>query len=468
MKQLLVRNAVVDGRLTDIALRDGRIVAIATNLRGEELFDARGGRVIPGLHDHHVHLMATAAMQDSVALDGCLDLASLTDALRQASARLPQGAWLRASGLSHAIGAMLDRRRLDSILSDRPLRVQHQTGSLWVLNGAAIDRIGGDGWPEGAERDAAGLLTGRLFRCDRWLGERIGRSLPDLARLGHVLASYGITGATDASVTTDPQSATALADAVRSRHLALRLTLMSGEALPMPEDGAYALGPVKILLDDDKLPSVDALSATIRRARDWGRSVAAHCVTAGELAVMLAALGEAGARAGDRIEHGSVIPREAIPVLKALRLTVVTQPAFIDSRGDRYLRTVDPEDQPDLYRCASLMAAGVPVAGSSDGPYGDLDPWLAMRTAMSRRTQSGAALLKQERISAASALNLYLAPPQAAGGAPRRLTLGQPGDLCVLVPDGEGDLARPDRRNVAATIMDGWITYDARVGVPGA
>ena len=72
-------------------------------------------------------------------------------------------------------------------------------------------------------------------------------------------------------------------------------------------------------------------------------------------------------------------------------LTVVTQPEFIRSRGDRYLSTVSPDAIQDLYRCGSLLRAGVAVKASSDAPYGDLNPWLGVQAAADRYTAGGAA-----------------------------------------------------------------------------
>eukprot|EP01035_Chromulina_nebulosa_P014125 gene14125-18702_t len=72
-------------------------------------------------------------------------------------------------------------------------------------------------------------------------------------------------------------------------------------------------------------------------------------VTAGELALTLAVFAAQGARPGDRIEHGGMIPREAIEALRSMGLTVVTQSAFVGERGDRYLSAVDSE--PWIRRC---------------------------------------------------------------------------------------------------------------------
>lgn len=42
---------------------------------------------------------------------------------------------------------------------------------------------------------------------------------------------------------------------------------------------------------------------------------------------------------------------------------------------------VPAADRGDLYRCGRLAAAGVPVAVSSDAPYGPLDPWAVIDAA---------------------------------------------------------------------------------------
>jgi predicted amidohydrolase YtcJ len=60
--------------------------------------------------------------------------------------------------------------------------------------------------------------------------------------------------------------------------------------------------------------------------------------------------------------------------VKQLGLTVVTRPVFIRERGDQYAQHGSPLDRGGLYRCASLIAAGAPVAGSSDALYGSADP----------------------------------------------------------------------------------------------
>src|SRR5690606_26747211 len=136
-------------------------------------------------------------------------------------------------------------------------------------------------------------------------------------------------------------------------------------------------GPVKVVLDEhDPLP-VDELVDRFQRSHAAGRPVAVHCVTRAALALALAAWGDAGARPGDRVEHGSVLHPALRRSIARLGLAVVTQPAFVTERGDQYRTDVDPDDLPHLYPCRSLLDDGIEVAASSDAPYTDLDPWAA-------------------------------------------------------------------------------------------
>jgi predicted amidohydrolase YtcJ len=130
-------------------------------------------------------------------------------------------------------------------------------------------------------------------------------------------------------------------------------------------------------------------------------------------------------------------------------------------RGDRYLADIDPREHADLYRCASLLAAAVPVASSSDAPYAAPDPWRAMRAAVHRRTEIGLPIGPDERVDPMTALGLYLGDFTDPGGSPRRIAPGQPADLCLLKASIRDVLDALSADLVAATIVDGRIVYRA-------
>jgi predicted amidohydrolase YtcJ len=458
---LLLRNVEVEGRAgLDVRLDAGRIAAIGPRLpSGGEMLDGAGGALIPGLIDHHIHLLALAARRQSVGLDDARGAAAIAERLAGAARGRPAGGWIRATGYHDGGEPLLCAADLDRAAPSHPVRVQHRSGALWVLNTQALTlALRGEPPADCVERDAQGKPTGRVWRGDAWLADRLGRTAPDLAPVGRALAACGVTGVTDASATTDAAAAGLLAQAAGSGALPQRLMLMSaGELAPPP---CVALGPVKILLDDDRLPALDEVADRIAHARAWRRAVAVHCVTAAELALALAAFETAGARPGDRIEHGSVVPHDAIASLRSLGLTVVSQPGFVRTRGDRYLADVDPAEHADLYRLKSLQAAGVPLAASSDAPYGEPDPWDAIAAAADRRTRAGRVLGPAEALTHRQALDLWLGDFADPGGPPRRIAVGAPADLCLLDRPLAAALAEPSAQHVAATLVAGRVVHE--------
>ena len=433
------------GEVTDLALADGTIAAIGRGLpRGGDELDGKGDVVLPGLHDHHLHILATGARRHSV------DLAGLTGAdavCRALALGTPHAGWLRAVGYDERAGGLPDAVLLDSWVPHTPLRLQDRTGALWVLNSAGLAALGRDDFPPGAERDAAGRPTGRFWREDKWLAAALPTAVPDLAGLGQDLAALGLTGLTDAGAHNGPDEARLLSGA-----LPQHLVLMGSEALEAGE--GYALGPLKLLIDERDPPALDTLAARIGWARARNRNVAAHCVTEAELAWFIAALDAAGgARRGDRIEHGGLIPAGFIPTIAERGLSVVTNPAFIHDRGDRYRATVPEAQWRDLYRARSLLTAGIPLAAGSDAPYASFDPWLGMRTARDRLTRAGRPLARRERLDARSALALYCTGTIATGA---------PADLMLCTGGLDDVLADLDAGRVRATIVAGRIAFTRR------
>ncbi len=438
---------------------------------GEEVVDAGGGAVVPALWDHHVHLRALAAARTSVEVGppAVRDEDGLAAALRRAAASAPPGGWVRAVGYHESVAGPLDRWALDRLVPGRPLRVQHRSGALWVLNSAAVAATGAaDTEREGIERDDHGVPTGRLWRMDRWLAAAVPPAALDLAGVSADLARLGVAGVTDADPQRSQADADLLAAAAARGDLRQRVLLMSATGLDLAGagPGRFAAGPRKLLLDDATLPPHDRFVAWVAAAHAAGEPVAVHCVTRTQLVATVVALDDAGpgrARAArrDRIEHGSVVPADLRPRLRDLGVTVVTQPNFVAERGDRYLAEVDPDDQPFLYPCASLRAAGVAVAAGTDAPFGRPDPWAAMRAATTRRTTGGADLLPAERVDAATALALFQGHP-GDPARPRHVAPGQPADLCVLDRPLADALRALAPEVVAATLAGGRVIATSR------
>ena len=432
---LIQRATTLDGVIVDVRV-GVRIDDVADTLAprpGEDVFDAAGGTVLPGLHDHHVHLHSAAAAETSIRVGPpqIRDRAGLATAL--ACAEAGEDGWIRAVGYHDSVAGPLDRAALDALVPTVPLRVQHRSGVLWILNSAGLAGIGLAGHPDG-----------RLRSTDSW-SAALSRSETNLNDLSGRLCRYGVTGITDATPDLD------IADIVRLSELHRHGEL--GQHV-------HCLTPGKRILHDDDLDLEQLAGWIAERHRDGG-PVAIHCVTAAQLLVTIAALREAGTHPGDRIEHAAVVPSDCLADVASLAVTVVTQPNFVAERGDQYLDEIPAAEHDELWRVASLLRAGVPVALSTDMPFGNGDPWAAMRAAVHRTTPSGAVLGIDECISARTALTMFLGRPDQPT-QPRAVEPGEPADLCVLSVPPETALAELDAGMVAATVIGGEIAYATR------
>lgn len=424
---MLIRRAtLLDGAVADIRVGD-TIEAVAQSLQtepGEQVLDAAFGTVIPGLHDHHLHVYSAAAEGDSVRV-GPAEVAD-ENALARALSSAVAGSdgWVRAVGYHEAVAGPLDRDTLDRLTPDVPVRVQHRSGVLWTVNSPGLEALGLDDHPDG-----------RLRSADRTWSEALERRPAAVAELSARLAGYGVTGVTDATPDLQPGD---------------RPTGMCQRA--------HYLAPGKRILHDDGL-DLDALTAWISQRHLAGEPVAVHCVTSAQLVVTIAALRAAGSHPADRIEHAAMVPQDCIADLVALGVTVVTQPNFVAERGDQYRMDVPAAEQDQLWRLATLLSAGVPVALSTDAPFGAPDPWAAMRAAVHRRTPHGVVLNPVERISGRRALALFLGSAENPA-RPRRIAPGEPGDLCLLTGSPQRVVDALDADLVAATIVGGVVVFE--------
>ncbi|MDT5349179.1 MAG: hypothetical protein QOH91_2466 [Mycobacterium sp.] len=432
---LIRRAALLDGTITDIRV-GAQIEELGDGLEvrpKEGVLHAGGGTVLPGLHDHHVHVRSAASALDSffVGPPGVSTKDQLARLLSNATPG-PDG-WIRAVGYHESVAGELDRTTLDAVVRDVPVRIQHRSGALWILNSAALGRVGLAEHPDG-----------RLRSADRGWSDALARRETDLAELSRRITATGVTGVTDATPDLSADDMVSLIVAHRRGEFRPRLRFLS---------------PGKKILQDDRL-DLDDLADWIAGHHSAGQPVAVHCVTAAQLVVTIAALRAAGSHPLDRIEHASVVPDGNLSDLADLQITVVTQPNFVAERGDQYLAEVPVAEHSQLWRVASLLDAAVPVALSTDMPFGHGDPWTAMRAAVYRTTPSGAILNADECVSARTALTMFLGYSDDPGRV-RTIEPGQPGDLCVLTEPPATVLAELDAGMVAATVIEGQLVYFA-------
>ncbi|NIB37988.1 amidohydrolase family protein [Pseudomaricurvus alkylphenolicus] len=467
---MLIRQAEIapETELQDVLIRNGKVVAIAPTLLVEEkvpTLEARERALLPGLHDHHIHLLSLAASLQSLDITRC-KINQEREFTRQLQAENTRnsGEWLRVVGYHHSLAGDIDRYWLDQWIPDRPVKVQQRGGRLWILNSKALEILGESKLvTAGASVERVNHEpTGRLYELDAWLRAQLPNKPPELSEVSRILASYGVTGLTDTTPSNGPDNWAYFAKCQQQGDLLQRVRVMGGPQLSHQVDSDWLTrGELKIHLLESQLPDFYELCDRIEKAHRDNRNVAIHCVTRVELIFSLEALQQAGAKPGDRIEHASVTPPQQLQQIRELGLRVVTQPHFIGERGDQYRVDVEPDDQPWLYRCRGFLSAGVPLAGGSDAPFGTPNPWLSMHHAVNRCTPDGHTLGEHEVLTPEQALQLFTSELHAPGVQSTAVRVGANADLCLLDRNWHSARKALNEVKVTTTIVDGNVIFDS-------
>ena len=432
MQSLLIRNADLNGRRSDVRCRLGDISAVEDHLDSgpdDLVLDAQGGALIPSLRDDHVHLLAMAARKRSVKCGP----PEITEANQLVSMLQTVGGtgWIRGVGYHESVAGDLTASQIDQWIDDRPIRIQHRSGRIWYFNTLGASELG---LPPHKE--------GQLYRRDEMIYKRLAPFddlVVELREVARELASFGVTHVTDATPSNDDSTFKFL----RESCPVLRIHAMGGSEL--------SEGHRKIILDDYQLPEFSDLCELISDAHRMHRPVAIHCVSKVEVVFAVAALTEGGSIEGDRLEHATELTPDVMDNVEKLRLKLVPNPNFLYDRGDQYVLDNEASVIDSLYPIRSILRRGIQCTIGTDAPFGDTDPWCAMKAATDRRTRNGSTIGLEEAILPEGALKLFTRDHKIEIGAKANL-------VCLDRPwsDARDRLSSDD---VVATILEGQMIY---------
>ncbi|QND56493.1 amidohydrolase [Mesorhizobium huakuii] len=134
-----------------VAVKDGAIVAIGSRAAIEELkgsatkvIDAKGGSVLPGFIEAHMHLFSGGAELAHLQLGGVHGFEALQKAIRDYASAKPDAKMLVGQGVDYTVlgSERVTRHHLDAILPDRPFCMaapDHHT--MWA-NTKALEMAG--------------------------------------------------------------------------------------------------------------------------------------------------------------------------------------------------------------------------------------------------------------------------------------------------------------------------------------
>jgi hypothetical protein len=471
--------------------------------------------VLPGLIDAHCHLTWFGYLLTGANCSA--DAAPNIPAIQQLLAAAEPGAegWVMGSGYAEY---QLEEHRaptrweLDEAVPDFPCVVYQTSMHVCVVNSAGLLEL--DLSDESEEpprgrlgRDSNGRLDGRLFEAPMFeLMERnMYRYLAAVGAEGRAalmegagesLASMGITSCADAS--TGAASFSAMRQAEGRGRLPIRVStlfafpearwlLSAGMTTGFGSD-YLRIGGIKVWADggmSSRTAAVDEpyldpqgetgilwhdeseLAGMIAQCEEAGFQIAIHAQGERAIRAVLGAFEsttESDNPLRHRIEHGGAFPSRLRELAGRQRIHVVSQPGFISQLGDGFIEAFGPERSDYLYPFASLQAAGVIVAGSSDTPVIDPSPFLAMRDAVVRRTRNGLALGEDEAISISDALDLYTRNAAFVGWTEDQVGTLEVGKLADFVIVNQSPLsavpASVADTKVHLTVVGGRVVFD--------
>lgn len=491
-----------------IAIANGKILAIGkerdlrvlTSPRTQKISCA-SRTVIPGFIDPHLHLFAWASRLCGVDVTTARSIADIQASLTDRTVHLPPGTWLR--GYSYDEFFLREKRHptridLDTVSSHHPIILRHRTGHAAVLNSIALQCIGIDRSftpPAGGvvERDlVTHEPTGVVYELEKFLRTVIpplpvDEFMTAVQQVSNELLRQGVTSFHDAGAGNTPEDFALFRRLRDNGIIESRATVMIGSdslpqimaagLMPFGGDEYVRLGSVKIMLHEgggEVYPPPDELNERVWQAHRHGFQVALHAVEEGPICAALEAIATALHRQPradhrHRIEHCALCPPSFIDKLVDTGTVVVMQPGFLHFYGEKYRAEIDPDVHDWLYRTKSFLAAGVPIAGSSDCPIAPLSPLLSLQIAMTRKTQEGYVLTPYEQLLLNDALTLFtsagawLSFEESYKG---KIMPGMLADLAVI----DGDLVKTPteeigKLKVGMTIVGGQVVMGNEVKV---
>lgn len=440
---------------TDVAFAGGVISAIGPDLPSvdDDVFEADGRWLIPGLWDHHVHMEQWALARERVDVAAGTSPAQVAALMREHGPGLTVGIGFRDALWPEAPTSDV----LDAI--DFPVVVISADVHTTWANRAALSLLGrpDDHW---------WLTETEAFELGRQVTAIDNDNIDELVTTAaRAAAARGVTGVVDlelsGAIDAWQRRAAAGFDVLRVEaccyehefdgDLASTGTALS-EFVTMGRLKLFADGSLNTRTAWCHDPYADGghgfaahdtvtLVAIVTAARQRGIGSTIHAIGDAAVGQALDVFEQVGG--GGRIEHAQLVTERDLPRFASLGVQASVQPAHL--LDDEPVAEAEWSGRTDrAYPFRGLCDAGAEILLGSDAPVARLDPWLAMDAAVNRSWHP------ESRLTPAEALRA------TTGGA--RLAVGAPADL-ALCDANPLDPAALASMTVAATWLAGHQTH---------
>lgn len=421
----------------------------------EEAINFEGKTIMPGLNDAHIHVWKIGHLR-TYMLDvrGVQSIKAFQKALQDFAQKNPSAQWIMARGINEMV---LEEKRLptkediDAVIADRPVFVIRTCAHIGIANSKAINISGvteATEEPFGGEirKNEDGTLQG-IF-TERALG-LIMNNIPAftfeeyknmILEAHNYLLSLGITSATDPAANEELLGAYIKLDQqgllkVRMNVFPLRIPDGTDDIQPLPklyESEFLQIKTVKFFADGGLSSATAAMNVPYKNTDNYtgvlrleqnkffetakeaimaGFSVATHAIGHQAVDLTLAVykeLFQLNPKLKHRIEHVGFLSEKNIADFKAMNMTAAMQPIFIYELAPNFKNTLTDDLLEVVYPCKTVLDNGINLALSTDGPVvKEINPWVNIETAISRKAQDGFVIGKDEKITLAQALHAY-------------------------------------------------------------
>lgn len=527
--RLIVKNGKVFGskKATTIVVRDGVIEAVGSGFalnrndagaNADIVVDAKGGVILPGFHDSHIHMQGGGLSLVRAQLADAKTLKDTQAAVKAYATAHPDRPWVLGRGWAYGIvptGSMPTAAMLDEVVNDRPVFIRAYDGHTgWAntkaLQAAGITKDTKDPADGEIVRDKKGNPTGALKEGAQDLMEPV---LPKPTREEKKAALLAAAQACKALGLTAVDDITYEADAFElwteleaEGNLPLRVKISPALEGDLDVYAAWreklkghplvSFGFLKGFLDgvvESKtaymkqayhgsatgevgrpLIPPDKLFELVDKAHARGFQVALHSIGDAAVSLALDAYEAAAKKHPDigvrhRIEHIEFLDGKDAPRFAALDVVASMQPFHANPFGD------EPETGPWAENLGSerwgmtmpwrsiLQAKGALTFGS-DWPVYTQNPLHGLAVALTRRDENGkpkAGWTVHQIVTLDEAIHAYAVERGDLEGPASDIGLLRPGQRAdIVVLDPSVDLATPMtlwKGTVQATIVDGVV-----------
>ncbi len=443
-----------------IAVLNGKIVDMGTSeyirtIPSDESIDLHGHTVLPGFADTHLHLYSACEDHTKANLMPAHSIADIQNILREALDFLADGDWLLGENLHIDYlqeNRLPDCRELDEVSPDVPIVIATFCRHTHVMNSRAMALIGMDAHRAEIPSDMLECfpdhtLNGviREWPYEKYVLPHIPiRHLPENIELMNQYLEYVASQGFTQLHTYQNETADGIrlySEIRRKYGLKCRITFnLTPEELSAPniitgfgddmlkigaakflEDGSLCSG--SCLMEEDfcdapgehgiMVHSQEELNELVRISYNAGNDVAVHAIGDKANEMVLTAFEKAYDPAigwGRRfyIIHATVLNKALIERMKKLPLLVCTQPIFLRNFVNVSKSKLGLEREAGLMPLRTLFDNGILVAGGSDAPVREINPFNAIQCAVTRRDLDGDEIIApHEKISVYEAITMY-------------------------------------------------------------